>query len=245
MPIHDWTRVDTGLFHAFHPIWTVNLCNALNAGRLPEGCFVIPEQVIGGPAPDLVTPNRPRPNTNDRTDTGGLAVAERPPQARFRVTAPTDPYTARANRVAAHHSLGDVVAVIEIVSPGDKESRHAIRAFAEKARALLDSGIHLLVVDRFPPSPRDLQGIHKAIWDEIQDDPFELPPDKPLTAASYMGGSVKTPYAEPVAVGEPLPEMPIFLSTYTYVPAPLEASYQESWGVTPAPIREPVEGTAR
>jgi hypothetical protein len=34
------------------------------------------------------------------------------------------------------------------------------------------------------PSARDPLGIHKAIWDEIQDQPFDLPPDKPLTLAA-------------------------------------------------------------
>ena len=43
----------------------------------------------------------------------------------------------KANRIAIHHDLGDVVAVIEIVSPGNKDSRHSIRAFAEKAAALI------------------------------------------------------------------------------------------------------------
>ena len=35
MPIHDWTRVDAGLFHDFHQSWTVALRNALNEGILP------------------------------------------------------------------------------------------------------------------------------------------------------------------------------------------------------------------
>ena len=46
---------------------------------------------------------------------------------------------------------------------------------------LLKNGVHVLVVDLFPPSPRDPQGIHKAIWDEIDPQPFELPKDKPMT----------------------------------------------------------------
>ena len=32
MPIHDWTRVDAGLFHAFHHDWITTLTRALNAG---------------------------------------------------------------------------------------------------------------------------------------------------------------------------------------------------------------------
>ena len=39
MPIHDWTRVDAGLFHAFHQGWIIRLSDALNEGVLPETIF--------------------------------------------------------------------------------------------------------------------------------------------------------------------------------------------------------------
>ncbi len=32
MPVHDWTRVDDGIFHAFHLAWLSELQKALNAG---------------------------------------------------------------------------------------------------------------------------------------------------------------------------------------------------------------------
>jgi len=92
-----------------------------------------------------------------------------------------------------------------------------------------------------PPSRRDPQGIHKAIWDTIRDEPFELPADKPLTVAAYMGGDLKRAYVEPVAVGDPLPGLPIFLDDRTYVPSPLEATYQSTWSKCPEPLREIVE----
>ena len=104
-----------------------------------------------------------------------------------------------------------MIAVIEIVSPGNKSSRHALRAFVEKMTDLLREGVHLLIIDLFPPGPRDPEGVHKVIWDELQEEPFELPPDKPLTLAAYSAGAVKTAYVEPVAVGDLLPEMPLFL----------------------------------
>jgi hypothetical protein len=97
------------------------------------------------------------------------------------------------------------------------------------------------VVDLFPPSPRDPQDIHKAIWDEIQEEPFELPPDKPLTVAAYSGGETLTAYVEPVAVGDPLPEAPIFLDPRRYVPAPLETTYQSTWSNCPDAVKEVVE----
>ena len=46
MPIHDWTRVDAGLFHAFHHDWVSVLSRALNAGVLPPDYFALPDMPI-------------------------------------------------------------------------------------------------------------------------------------------------------------------------------------------------------
>ena len=49
MPIHDWTRVDAGLFHSFHLGWTVGLSGALNTGGLPASYFALVEKKPRGP----------------------------------------------------------------------------------------------------------------------------------------------------------------------------------------------------
>ena len=108
----------------------------------------------------------------------------------------------------------------------------------------LSNGLNLLVVDLFPPTPRDPQGIHKAIWDEFGEEPFAFLPDKPLTVASYIGGDIPTAYVESVGVGDVLPSMPIFLSEDHYVPAPLEVTYLQAWAVYPAMLKELIEPPA-
>jgi hypothetical protein len=241
MPIHDWTRVNAGLFHAFHHNWTTYLSGALNAGRLPSGYYALPEQRTAGLIPDVLTLQfEPTTEPGNGPGSGGLAVATAPPRTRFIRQAEPDVYTAKANRITIRHPLGKVVAVIEIISPGNKSTRAALRDFVEKMAGFLRQGIHLLVIDLFPPTPRDPQGIHKAIWDEIEEEPFELPPDKPLTLAAYSAGIPKTAYVEPVCVGDSLLDMPLFLTPELYVPAPLEASYQTTWAVCPAPLRNAV-----
>ena len=164
-------------------------------------------------------------------------MATAPPRTRFVARVQEEPYSRKANRVTIRHRHGRVIAVVEIVSPGNKSSRDALRAFVEKMTDLLREGVHLLIVDLFPPGPRDPEGIHKVIWDELREEPFELPPDKPLTLAAYSAGAVKTAYVEPVAVGDLLPEMPLFLEPEAYVPAPLEATYQTAWNVFPAVLK--------
>src|SRR5262249_51021467 len=98
-----------------------------------------------------------------------------------------------------------------------------------------------LVVDLFPPGRFDPQGVHKAVWDELEDEDFELPADRPLIAASYDSGPIPVTYVEPLAVREILPEMPLFLEPASYVPAPLEAAYQAAWDVSPAAPKRPLE----
>jgi hypothetical protein len=244
MPIHDWSRVDPGTFHDFHQAWTIEIRNALNAGGLPPGFFAMAEQIVGGPIPDVVTLKRRLTPSGPRPPAGGIAVSDAPPRARFVTSAQPDLYARKANRIAIKHRLGQVVAVIEVLSPGNKSSQHAFRSFVEKAVELLGQGIHLLLVDLFPPFPRDPEGIHKAIWDEIREEPFQLPPDKPLTVVAYCAGEPKTAYVEPVAVCDPLPELPIFLDPGAYVPAPLETTYQATWAECPDAIKEEVENPA-
>lgn len=42
MPMHDWTRVEAGIFHAFHHRWISALSDTLNGGTLPAGCVMVP-----------------------------------------------------------------------------------------------------------------------------------------------------------------------------------------------------------
>ena len=234
MPIHDWTRLEPGDFHDFHQCWVVEIRNALNGGLLPPEYMAMAEQVTGRPIPDVVTLQ----TRSAKGEAGGIAVATAPPTARVIAKFDRINYAKRADRVVIRHGRGKVVAIIEILSPGNKESRNAIRMFVEKAADILNQGVNLLVVDLFPPTPRDPKGIHKAIWDEFGDEPFEAPPGKPLTVASYVGGDLPTAYVESVGIGDPLPSLPIFLSETRYIPAPLESTYSQAWAVFPALLKD-------
>ena len=237
MPIHDWTRVDAGLFHAFHQSWIVALCDALNTGGLPQGYFAPLEQNIRRPIPDVLTLQLSPAADEPSSPAGGLAVASAPPRTRHVRKNEVEFYARRADRITVRHRHGAVVAVIEIVSPGNKASRNELRAFVEKTSDLIRQDIHLLVIDLFPPGPRDPHGIHKAIWDEFVDEDFELPPDKPFTLAAYDAGPPRVAYVEPVGVGDVLLDMPLFLKPEFYVPAPLEATYHLTWQVFPTPLK--------
>jgi hypothetical protein len=245
MPIHDWTRVEAGLFHHFHQDWTSEIARSLNRGLLPKGYSALIEQRVSGPEPDVIAVELGKHGTRQPKDRsgGGLAVAE-PPPSRLVQQFETDAtkYARKANRISVRHHLGEVVAIIEVVSPGNKDGRAPFRSFIEKAVQFLRAGVHLVIVDLFPPTPRDPQGVHKAIVEEFSNLPFELPPDKPLTLVSYQASPVLTAYIEPLAVGDPLPDAALYLSDQFFVWVPLEKTYSDTWAVCPEAIRDIVEG---
>lgn len=240
MPIHDWTRVSAGGFHNFHQDWTIEIYRALNRGLLPAGYTAYTDLRAGGWEPDVVTIQA----RDQDAGTGVSAVLDAPARARqvARVESQAAAYARKANRISVRHEFGHVVAIIEVLSPGNKDSKQAIGAFLAKAVDFLQNGVNLLVVDLFPPTPRDPDGIHFLIWDQMTSVPFEArPPGKPLTVASYDVGDGLAAYVDPLAVGDDLPDAPLFLAPGRYIRVPLERTYTSAWEVTPEPIRSLVE----
>ncbi len=246
MPIHDWARVNAGIFHDFHLGWLAELRRALNGGLLPPDYYALAEQIASGLGPDVITLQQPTNGAPPAPEPkGGIALATAPPQVQFRARAEPDLYAAKAKALAIRHTSDHrVVAMIEIVSPGNKSSRHGLRAFLEKAVEVLRAGIHLLIVDLFPPGPRDPQGLHRAIWDQFIDNEFALPADKPLTLAAYIGGPCPESFVEATAVGAALKDMPLFLTEEVYIPVPLEATYRAAWEAVPSFWRAVLEKPA-
>ena len=242
MPIHDWTKVDAGIFHHFHTGWINVISNWLNDGHLPPGFYALSEQVTRPYGPDVLT-------LQAIGETGiagagkpveGLALLEKPPKVRLVQETDADLYTKKANHVAIRHSSDDrIVAVIEILSPGNKGSRHAVDEFLDKVWSMLDERIHLLLIDLFPPTRRDPQGIHGLIWGDAAPPP---PADSPLTLVAYNAALPRRAFVEPTAVGTALIDMPLFLDAEHYVPLPLETTYQAAWRGVPQKWKAALEG---
>ncbi len=239
MPMHDWTKVEAGIFHAFHHRWISAISDALNQGSLPAGYYALPEQVAAGFGPDVLTLQGGSGDADEIAEDatpGGTATALRTrPQSRFTAQTEAEFYRRRKSSIVVRHVSGDrIVAMLEIVSPGNKSNRAAFQAFVEKASELLEHRIHLLIIDPFPPGPRDPNGIHAAIWEQVQDDSFQLPADQPLTLVAYECDQFTTRASiEPIAVGQPLPDMPLFLEPNGCIMVPLEATYETAFSVLP------------
>jgi hypothetical protein len=252
MPVHDWTRVVDGLFHDFHHAWIGAIRDVLNEHLLPEDYYALAEATAGGAIPNVLTLEQIDSETGDVVskpwkDDGGLALETVPPQVAYTIQGDERVYLRRPNRLAIFHADGDrVVAYIEIVSAGNKRSRSAMDQFLGKLREAFEDGLHLLVIDVHPPTPRDPHGIHHAIWQdwdhEVQTDEDDTQ-DKPLTLVSYRSDLIPTAYLQPIDVGDELPPMPLFYKTDRYVNVPLEETYQTAWRGFPKHWKKVLEGT--
>ena len=243
MPLHDWTKVPAGLFHHFHQDWSIEIARSLNRGLLPADTFALVEQRSVPLEPDVLA-IASRDNRNpEPVDAGGAATATVPTASLIVHTDSTD-YARKANRIVIHHQLGDIVAIIEIVSPGNKDRRSALTEFVRKTVEFLEAGVHVLIVDLFPPMKYDPLGIHKCIWDEYDEREFLFPVGKSRMLASYKTDWERTAYLEPLAVGDPLIDMPLFLSSRLHVKVPLHGTYEAAWNASPAALRHAVEGSS-
>ena len=252
MPVHDWSCVDAGIFHDFRHAWIEQIKRLLNSGVLPRDHYALAEQQASHFGPDVLTLQAK--NSGDQDDeaqeqsgngsrSNDLGVIVSKPKARLVGETDLDFYRRKQNVIAVRHVSGDrLVAIVEIVSPGNKSSQAVFRKFVDKAVELVSQEIHLLILDLIPPTRRDPNGIHGAIWEALTGEEWSAPPGTPLTLASYEADVRVRAFVESIAVGEPLPEMPLFLKAGGHVPVALESTYQSAWESVPQRWRSVIEG---
>lgn len=244
MPMHDWTRVEQGIFHGFHGLWIAALNNQLNADLLPPGFYAYPEHHAGRFVAKLIMLHAPGPPNVPPlpSATTGLAVADAPPKVRHRSELSPSARAPRRTLAIRHVSGHRLVAVIEIVSPAIKDRDEHVAELAGKIDGFLSAGIHVLLLDPFPPGSHDPDGID-AVVREAYGSPESRPvlmPDEPLVAVSYCAALPVEAYLEQFAVGMRIPDMPLFFQADRYINAPLEESSMSAFEGVPAIWREAV-----
>ena len=252
MAVDDWTRVDAGTYHAFHQTFIPQLALALSNGLLPEGYYVHPERSYGVVSAseregDLLTLEDGAAVAGDWSgDGGGTAVLEAPPRTAATLDladlVESEHYASRASRLAIRRGVNHrIVALVELSSPGNKDRPQSVETFTRKAVEALEDGVSVLLIDLLPPGRHDPGGLNGAVLDALGRR-FDPPPDKPLCAVGYRIGPDRRAYVEPLAVGDPLPTVPLFLSADRYVDLPLGPSYATARTVIGRFWREVLEG---
>jgi hypothetical protein len=239
--------VDVGTFHDFHHAWICELSRLLNNRLLPRDYYALIEQRTHGLASAVATvalSNGKRDAEFELLSESGSAteLCVAPPLLEFAADGETAYYRRKQNRIVVRHvERVRAVAIVEIVSRADKSSPHGFNSFLRKACELFDHDIHLLVLDLHRPGPRDPHGIHGAIWDYFQGQPYAFPLDRPITLAAYECDLCVRAYVQQVAIGDSLPAMPLFLQPRGHILVPLEESYQAAFEAVPRVWRTVLE----
>lgn len=125
----------------------------------------------------------------------------------------------------------NLVAAIELVSPGNKDRQETRRAFAAKCVGYLTRGIGLIVIDVVTNRTANL---HNEIVELLgQQTPFFITPAVTNYAVAYrpsrqLTGDQIEIWPIALAIGNTLPTLPLGLRNAMIVPVDLEATYSEA-----------------
>lgn len=203
----------------------------LNGGLLPAEYFAVPMlEVTGRVEVDIGTFQRESRGSGN----GGLATAVwAPPQPSL--TIPLEPAAIDAFEVQVMRNFGGpkLRAAIELVSPANKDRPASRRAFAAKCAGYLRRNVSVIVIDIVTERGGNLHAeLLQAL--EQKEGPYWESPTQ-LYAAAYRclreNGTVRLEaWPRELAVGAPLPELPLWLEVDLSVPLRLEESYAVTCG---------------
>jgi hypothetical protein len=225
-PVHGW--------ESFHARWAVALADAFNR-LLPQRYLAEVQIHIGRNLEADVAEFDLSPSVyaeEGKGCEGGVAVQIQtwaPPLAAqtMDIVFPDDIEV----QVFDMRDSKQLIAVIELISPRNKDRAEARRAFAAKCVAYLQRGIGLLIVDivtlRSGNLHYDVLGLLGQSEDSV------MGGDTKLYAVAYRpahrdGKNQLDWWPAALVLGQPLPLLPLALRGAFFVPVDLEATYTEA-----------------
>jgi hypothetical protein len=204
-------------WHAFHNSWATYISSQLNA-LLPEGYFA-EANVQYGVEIDVAA-------FEEHVTTPPQGTwSPSPPLASFPLELPA----AVIEVGVFSRSGGPVLAgAVELVSPANKDRPAHREALVSKCAAYLQSGVGLVLVDVVTDRSGDL---HRELLARVgAGDPG---PGPLLSGSAYRpvdrnGAPTLDVWREPLAVGQRLPSLPLWLRGGLCLPVELEATYQRT-----------------
>jgi len=167
----------------------------------------------------------------DAEDGGVASAVWAPPQPTLAVTTDLPDQDEYEVRVYDTKHQRRLVAAVEIVSPANKDRPDHRGVFVAKCAALLRQHVSVAIVDVVTTRQFNL---YRDLLDLIgQADPSLAPVAPPIYASACRWrreGNLPRleTWAHPLAVGQPLPTLPLWLADNLAVPLELEASYEET-----------------
>ena len=215
-------------WEGFQGLWAAAIVEKLNSDVLAEEYFADMHVHIGSQVEIDVAALQEKPGPGERRSARepGATAMWAPPTASMVMPAlfPDDIEV----QVFTTTTGASLVAVIELVSPGNKDRLEARRAFAAKCVSYLSRGIGLVVVDVVTNRLANLHN-EMAAWLGCGA-PFLMEPASSTYCAAYRpsqqreGGQIEI-WPVPVHPGDRLPVLPLALRNAGSAPLDLESTY--------------------
>jgi hypothetical protein len=231
MPLLDHFNPPLSRTHpwrGFHGAWAAAMARLLNRGVLPAGYYAVPLVDREGPIEiDVATLQHPPGSVPEAGHATPQPWAPPAPGMTIAVELPAEAPV----EVQVLFNDGDprLAAAIELVSPRNKDRPRARQAFAVKCVGYLQQGSSVVVVDTVTTRRADLHAAILALLDADAD--TEAMPAN-LSAVSYRAIDREEEtqqlqvWPASLALGQPLPTLPLWIAADLSVPLDLEASYQ-------------------
>jgi hypothetical protein len=238
MPLRDHFRPpldNETSWEGFHGQWPAMIVLALS-GKLPPRCVAAPRVNLGAFAEVDVsaydTDERgPLTSTSVEAE-GGIATAVWAPlRPTFSVVTDLPDQAEYEVRVYDGKRHRRLVAAIEIVSPANKDRQENRRAFVAKCAALLLKRVSVAIVDLVTTRQFNLYSDLLELIGQTYPSLGREPP--PLYASACRWTRQNDPWSfdawnSTLALGHPLPTLPLWLADNFAVPLELEASYEDT-----------------
>jgi hypothetical protein len=237
MPLRDHFRPpldNTASWEELHGQWPATIVQRLRK-KLPIGYVAAPRVHAGAQVEIDVAAYEKEAITSSfepADGAGGVATAVWAPAApSVAVETELPDYDEYEVRIYDARRNRRLVAAIEIVSPANKDRPEHRNAFVGKCAAMLQKGVAVSIVDLVTTRHFNLYADLMAFIG--QSDPTLGAEPPPLYAASCRwmrkeARAVLQTWSHVLAIGQPLPTLPLWLTDVRVVPLDLEQSYEQA-----------------
>jgi hypothetical protein len=242
MPLRDHFRSpvnDTHSWDEVHGGWPMEIVRDLST-ILPAGFRAAPKVHLGSPIEVDVSTYASGSRQSEAAepgDSGTATISALAPTLTVEVElSEQDEYEVQIFDTARGRVL---VAAIELISPSNKDRPAAREVFVAKAASLLRQGVCVSMVDLVSVRQANLYADLLALL-ECDDPSLALVPPQLYSVTLRLRAvpehrPVLDAWFYPMTIGQPLPTLPIWLSTDRRVMLALETSYQETCRVLGIP----------
>lgn len=230
MPLLDHFRPplsDDWPWDGFHSAWANAIAAHLNRGVLPPDFYALPLIKRGSQIEnDVATLHRDDGAGPVEGATGTAAWA--PPQPQLTETVDFTDLDVFEVQVIRRLGGPQLRAAIELISPANKDRPSNRHAFAVKCASYLNRGVSVVLVDIVTERTANMEAALLEVLRLAGVPAWQSPTN--LYAASYWmllvsGKHQLNARREPLALGQPLPTLPLWLDVDRSVPLELEVSY--------------------